>query len=186
MWPVLLRTWQTRQASSISHRPCSLITNPRHSSVLYANNGMAEEISLDLDHLIQWTRDLLTRPERIKKDRITRKVFSRVLTTRKTRSRLVFDVTMAIALFDEITNESIQLQSNLQKDIDAENPSSKNHSPGVDLHREDISPEDTLPAHPEFILGQELRCLLIEGEVKLTGTNPQRTTFIPNGGGWHR
>lgn len=139
---------------------------------------MAEEISLDLDHLIQWTRDLLTRPERIKKDRITRKVFSRVLTTRKTRSRLVFDVTMAIALFDEITNESIQLQSNLQKDIDAENPSSKNHSPGVDLHREDISPEDTLPAHPEFILGQELRCLLIEGEAMADGNSSPRCSPV--------
>ena len=94
---------------------------------------MAQETSLDLDNLIQWTRDLLTGPERIKKDRIhTRKASSQVLTTRKTRSRLVFDVITAIALLDKITNETIQLRFDLQKDIDAENL--RDHSPGVDLH----------------------------------------------------
>ena len=118
MWPVLLRN--VTDAPSFAHQLQTMFFDHEPKtlhSVLYTNDRMAQETSLDLDHLIQWTRGLLTRPERIKKDRIhTRKVSNQVLTTRKTRSRLVFGAITAIALLDEIANESIQLRSDFQKD----------------------------------------------------------------------
>jgi hypothetical protein len=86
MWPVLLRN--VTDAPSFAHQLQTVFFDHEPKtlhSVLYTNDGIAQETSLDLDDLIQWTRGLLTRPERIKKDRIhTRKVSKQVLTTRKT------------------------------------------------------------------------------------------------------